>query len=371
MKLGLTDLAVQRLKAPASGQVTVFDTNLRGFGVRLSQGGSKTWVVVTGKERRLTTLGRYPDVSLKDARTAAKKVLVAPPVLGVSTLTFPEARTAFLEAKKKKLKAPSIRLYTTYLNFFTWTKKVHLITKEDIKARLKELDGKKTAQNVAQQILKTFFMWCVKEEVVDRNPLARAEAPNKLRSRDRVLTDEELKKIWDATDYDFGRLVRVLMLTGARREEIARYGFGKTHLHFEDTKNNRSHTLPITPLVAEQLPVNGAVHWSNEKKKLDKLCGVEDWRLHDLRRTLSTNMARLKVPIHITERILNHVQGTQTAVSLIYNRWTYEEEVREALLTYEAFILGLVRASSSTSRRTVEQRKCVDEGDVLLRPSNG
>lgn len=349
----LTDLSVQRLKAPAKGQRIVFDEKLRGFGVRVSQGGAKSFVVVKGKERKLTTLGRYPELTLKDARIRAQKVFAEdmPHIPESRSATFLEAKNAFLEAKEKKLKPASIRLYKTYLKQFVWTKKVHLITKEEVNAALRKIEGK-TAQNVAQQILKTFFIWCMKEEMIDRNPLAKQEAPNKLKSRDRVLSDDELKKLWAATDYPFGHLVRVLMLTGARREEIAQYGFGERYLHFEETKNGRSHTLPITPLVAEQLPVNCHPHWGDEKKLLDKRSGVTNWRLHDLRRTFSTNCARLKVPIHVTEKILNHVQGSISPIAAIYMRYDFEEEIREALLTHEAFILGLIRAQGSPLMET-------------------
>jgi len=346
-KAQLTDLLIQRLKAPEKGQLTIFDTTLRGFGIRLSQGGAKTFIVVTGKERRLTTLGRYPDLTLKDARIRAKIVFAGSSSTKPTGTPkpYPEAVDAFLEARKHKMKATSLRLYKTYLNFFGFTKRVDHITRKDVTEKLKDLAGKDTAQNVAQQVLRTFFMWCVKEDILTVNPLSRVDMPNKLKSRERVLTDEELVAIWNATDYKpYGHLVRVLMLSGARRNEIAKYGTGTTHLHFEETKNNRSHTLPITPLMKQHLPVLGEPCWSEEKKKLDALCGVKNWRLHDLRRTFSTNLARLKVPIHITEKILNHVQGTLTPIARTYNRYEYEDEVREALLTYSAFILKIVSA---------------------------
>jgi integrase len=343
----LTELAVSKLRPPEKGQKTYFDDGQKGFGLRISQGGSKTFIVVHGKDRTLTTLGRYPDLTLKDARKRAVVVIATfSPRKSITTSPlYSEAVGAFLEARKTKNKATTIRLYKTYLNFFAFQKKVDHITRSDITEKLKKLREKPTAQNVAQNILRTFLLWCQKEDYCKENVLSRVESPNKLKSRDRVLTDEELTKIWHATDYPYGHLVRVLMLTGARRSEIARYGTGTTHLHFEDTKNGHAHMLPITPLVRDHLPIKGEPHWGDEKKKLDKKLGIAPWRLHDLRRTFSTNMARLKVPIHVTEKILNHIQGSISDIAKIYMRYEFEEEIREALLTHEAFILKIVRAS--------------------------
>jgi hypothetical protein len=75
----LTDVSVRSLKPPLKGQKVYFDSALPGFGIRVSYAGAKSWIVVVGAQRRYITLARYPDVTLKEARAAAKQALSAPP----------------------------------------------------------------------------------------------------------------------------------------------------------------------------------------------------------------------------------------------------------------------------------------------------
>lgn len=345
MKLNLTDLAIQRLK-PRELQFIVWDTGLAGFGIKVSP-RTKAFVVIVGDGRKQKTLGRYPDISLKDARHQAK-LLQAEKVKerGPKTpTTFPEARTAFLAAKKGTLTAHSYSCYTRYLKLYPFKGYVHELTRAEIRQAGKSLDGKPHAQNMAFITMRTLMNWCLAEEMIEKHPMNRAAPPNKVSYRKRVLSDEELRKVWNACeDDDYGRIVRVLMLTGQRREEIASLKEATDEMVFPETKNGTDHRLPITPLVREhlKLPFNFK-RWSAYKKKLDTRSGVAGWRLHDLRRTAASNMARLKVSPHVIEKVLNHQSGIVSGIAAVYNRYDYAEEVEEALLTYEAYILKLVR----------------------------
>lgn len=348
MRQALTDLLIQRLKHPETGQKTVWDLSLAGFGIRLSQ-KAKSFVVMHGTDRKLTTLGRYPEMSLKDARSLAKGIQVSksagstPP----SSKTFLEAIGGFTEAKARTTKPKTLQRYKRYLTAFDFKKKVSEITKKDINEALKVYDDKPPAQNYAFAVMRIFLNWCLSEGIVDKHPMIRVKIPNRLKSRERVLTDEELKAIWNASkNPPFGNIVRILILTGARREEIRTAKVGEESMTFEDTKNHLDHTLPITPLVRQHLVPFTSFSWAQAKVALDERSEVRNWRLHDLRRTFSTNCARLGVPQHVVEKILNHKSGSLSGVAGIYNRYSYQKEIKEALLTHEDFIRKLVTAEA-------------------------
>lgn len=367
-KLTLTDLAIQRLKPPVSGQAAYWDTALKGFGIRISQGGSKTFVV--NHQGSLKTLGRYPDMTLKEARKEAKaaQTTTTAPSTGKGLQT---AILGFLEAVARNTKPATVYQYRMYLKRWTLDKKLSDVTRKDITDHLKLYDNKPTSQNYAYGTLRTFFNWCVEQEDIHFSPIMRMKAPNRLKSRERVLTDDELRKIWHATDYQpYGHYVRVLMLTGQRKMEIYKLQSFTDVITFEDTKNGTTHTIPVTPLVREHLhPPLNINHWSTQKDRLDRLSGVTGWRLHDLRRSLATNLIRLKVSSDCVEKILNH---KAKGVRGVYQRWAYREEMQEALLTHEAFIKTITmpgyqprvtRDSSGVRDETAKQESTARENE--------
>lgn len=350
-KLALTDLAIQRIQ-PSDRQTVYWDTHLPSFGLRVST-RSKSFVVK--KANTLLTLGRYPDLALKDARTKAKLELIQSSTH--PKINAPRALQEFLDDVRGRITTGTYGQYEYYLKSFNFVGSLQDITKFEIKTKLRELDGKPTAQNMAYATLRAFLNWCLKNEYLDRHPLLGMTVPNALESRERVLEDAELKAIWKATKPEgsdgtliFNRIVRVLMLTGQRRMEIA--GIKKENitdvLTFPKTKNKLTHSIPITPLVMEHLNPQPFNDWSGCKQRLDKRSGVKDWVLHDLRRTFSTNCAKLGVPIHVTETILNHRSGSLSGIVRTYNRYSYQKEMLEALLTHEAHISKIVGLRAST-----------------------
>lgn len=341
-KIALTDLAIQRLKAE-DGQVRYFDQSTPGFGLLVGK-RAKTFFVITGKERRMTTLGAYGEISLKDARAEARRIL-ANPTTPKAAKTYAQAVDAYLKERKPHLTHETYRHYKRYLDNFAFTGNLADINKLDIKKGVAQWEGHRRGQNNFFAALRTFLNWCVEQEIITHHPINHARLPNRAISRDRVLTDEELAAIWKHTDHaPYGNLIRLLMLTGARKMEIRHLVVEGDYITFKATKNKTDHSLPITPLIrAHLLPQPYTFdNWEREKIKLDKRSGVTNWVVHDLRRSAATNLIRLGVRSDVVEQaILNH---KRQGIAAVYQRWKFVEEAREALLTLEAHIVKITTA---------------------------
>jgi integrase len=362
-KVVLTDMGLRSLPPPVSGQISYWDSKLPSFGVRVSQGGSKTFVI--NRHNSLITIGRFPILSLAEARGEAKRLL-AEFTLGRArpqSITYAQAVQLFLTEKARSKKPRTVNDYKRLLNRLPFKGRLSDITHADASRQLDKFTslGERAHLLVAGKVL---FNWCIKRRFTTENPFVGLAA-DKSTPRARVVSDAELKSIWQACAGTFGTIVKLLILTGQRRGEIAALRAGYVA---EDTitlpahlcKNNREHTFPIetlasnllTPLVQSSptsflfpargksgTPFNG---WGNSKAALDKKSGVSGWTLHDLRRTFATKLAQLGIAPHVIERILNHVTGTLSPIALIYNRATYLEEMRAAMGLYEQHLTGLL-----------------------------
>jgi integrase len=327
MKLRLTDLAVRGLTPPPKGQKTYFEAD--GFGVRVSCAGTKTFVVVRGRQRKWTTLGRYPELSLKDARQAAKLILPPPPP-DAPPQCVSEAIAAFLAAKEQCCRPATVANYRRFLA------RIDKTVFEDItKSEL-------TYSPHATAAAKAFFNWCIREGITDKNPVQYV--PVKYRQRSRVLTDAELKAIWQVDAAPFTDHLKLLILTGQRRSQFSNFEIRDDRLFFpaDIMKGKEDHVVPLLPMaraIAGRLkPFKG---WSKAKARLDRAVSIRPWVIHDLRRTFSTKMASLRVPLHVTEKILAHRSGTISGVAAIYNRYDFLQEAEEALALYEAHLVEL------------------------------
>jgi integrase len=210
--------------------------------------------------------------------------------------------------------------------------------------------------------LSILFRYLLQHRKVALNPASGVWHPGAPPSRERVLTEEEIKALWRAAEKlraPYGAAVRLLLLTGARLNEVT--GARRDELSSDNslwtipgsrTKNHRPHPVPLPPLARSLVP-NGdgaflfggdrpVTSWSWAKAELDATSGVTDWRLHDLRRTAATGMAELGVAPHIVEAVLNHVSGHKSGVAGIYNRALYTEEKKAALERWAAHVEGLV-----------------------------
>ena len=346
----LTDIAVRNLKAPVKGQKTYFDDALSGFGVRVSEGGIKSFVVVSGRSRTRTTLGRYPVISLADARDKAKELL-AQKTLGkheAPAITFEAALDVFLPALSPRNR-PGTEKNTTRLlkrHFLPPLRheKLSQVTSQRLAQIIDRLSATPSEARHAFAAIRLFFNWAVRLELVPKSPCSALQAPVPPASRERVLTDEELQKLLNwvkSKSSTFCVLIQLLILTGQRRGEIVALRGEMVDLEASTitlpatlTKNGRQHTFPFGPATATILkthhrdgllfhgrgtdrPFDG---WSKLKNALDKECPLAPWTIHDLRRTFATRLAALGTPIHVTEKLLNHVTGTISGVAAIYNR---------------------------------------------------
>jgi integrase len=361
----LTDLTVRSL-APGK----YFDRTTPAFGIRVGK-NRRTWIVMRGADRQLISIGHYPAVTLQDARTEAKRLLATPqPSSG--RVSFEEAYTAFKKTHIATKKPSTQRGYKNilerhYLPVLA-NKRMSGITTHMLTAITDELVGTPSELHHAQAVSRTFFRWAKRRQYIAVNPLEGIQLA-KPKRRKRVLTDEELRKVWLATfemEGDFPEIVRLLILMGQRRGETAaladRYYSDNQQcvtLPGELTKNHLEHTFPVGPMAREilarrirqdrpsellfqavgsELPFSG---WSKCKKALDKIARIAPWTLHDLRRTFRTNLGRLKVRPDIAERLVNHI-SSRTEMEEVYDMWTYQPEMREAMENWEMFLQSLV-----------------------------
>lgn len=354
----LSDLAVQSLKATGK-QYVAWD--MPNFGVRVSQAGAKTFIALVGRERRRVTIGRYPSISLKEARRKAQLLLLQPVVERPTEplrAVLDAYRDLHLAHYKGTNKRDTIHLIFKFLAPL-FDKPIGTVTAADITAILDPM--KPYMQNHMFGVFRTFFNWAERRSHIERSPLAKLRKPHRARARERVLTDEELVDAWHAAETmgDFGNVVQLCILTGQRRGEVAGACAEWIDTSVADapvmvfpgsaTKNGREHRLPVTRTMAELFAVpRGPFHkWSTLKGRLDRATGCRGWTIHDLRRTFATNCARLGVQPHVIERILNHTTGTISGIAAVYNRHHFQDEMREALERHEGWLFQLVTHASA------------------------
>lgn len=269
MKLHLTDISVRKLSAPKAGQVSYWDRTTPGFGVRCSP-KSKSFIVMFGAKRRLKTLGRYPALSLSDARREAKLFLseVSFGKHQETKIVYENLSRQFIRDCETRLRSITVREYRRHLIFFNFKKDISQIERADVFRKLEELRETPANQNYAFTALKVFFNWAARNQFMSSNPIAFDKKPARLVSRDRVLNDHKINTLYQFVRHNrslFHDIVALLILTGQRKSEIGKLRWdeivdGCIILPASRTKNNRSHRLPLSPTALEILnsrPVNG------------------------------------------------------------------------------------------------------------------
>ena len=334
----ITDTAIR------ATTVTLWDDTLKGFGLRVGK-QAKTFIVLIDSGRR-HKIDRYPLISLQEARQEARRILAEKTLGRIKPLhtAYEDAKDAYLKECARKNKRSTYRGYAwRFDNHFKFGRKpVADISARDIQNILGKLDDTPMEKRYAFVVARTFFNWCVSQHLIDTSPMARLTVPPLGKSRERVLTDAEFKAIWDAcTDDAFGKTVKLLMLTGQRRGEIAHLSLDGdlATIPSQFTKNHRTHTFPVGEmgrvLLGGDLTYGG---WGKAKARLDQQAGVTGWTLHDLRRTNATIHAQLGTPPHIIEAILNHKSGIISGVAATYNRFQYLDEMRAAINKFETHL---------------------------------
>src|SRR6266702_4187303 len=373
----LTQIAVEKLSAPAAGRAYYWDRHLPGFGLRIAANGAKSWIasyrLVDGRKvmETIGTLARLPDVA--DARQAAR-----------DSMTKAAAVARYLAECDRNLKPKTAREWRRIFEHDVlplWGERpLTEIAKGDVlelvndKATRRERKRQGSASGAAVQAgkmltrLRTFFGWTVANDLVAADPTAGVRRPAKEGSRDRVLTDDEIRAFWVGTGQlaTFGNLFRFMLLTAQRESEVA--GIRWLELDIEKrfwaipgarSKNGKPHIVHLSALaieILEQVPrvagqdllfsgtgktaVSG---FSRAKARLDRLMGGEiaPWVLHDLRRTATTGMARIGIAPHVADRVLNQQAGTIRGVAAVYNRFEYLEERKAALEAWGRLVESL------------------------------
>jgi integrase len=218
--------------------------------------------------------------------------------------------------------------------------------------------------------LSEMFGWLHKRRVIASNPMSSLHPPAPAKTRDRVLSNNEIAKVWNAFENagePAAAVLKLLLLTGCRLREIAELPWSEVAddcatltMEGERIKNERCHVVPMAPMAQALLtpqrregrfvfsttrgtaPING---WGRAKVKIDAAAGIVGWRFHDLRRTCATGMASIGVQPHVIEAVLNHQSGHKKGVAGIYNRFSYAPEKAEALARWADHVRGIVQGA--------------------------
>jgi integrase len=390
MKITKTAIACARLPA-GKDEWKFWDDDIPGFGLRIRKGGSKTLIFQyrQGTKQRKLTLGAASALGIEAARSEARR-LHAQVRLGhdpaghkveiraQAAETFSALLKPFLDHKRRELKPRTYEEVERHLT--KHAKSLHgrqlaKIDQRTIAALLATLTNENgpSAANHVRTSLNTFYVWAMGEGLADANPVMNTNKAAVNGGRERVLRPGEIRAIWTATgDDDYGIILKLLMLTGQRRDEIGRLHRGEIELDKavislpgERTKNRRPHEIPLSePAIgileghlAELDPdreyifgtgKRGFSAWSKPKKLLDqKLIAAgavcELWTIHDMRRTFSTIAHdELGIAPHVVEAVLNHVSGHRAGVAGIYNRALYAREKRAALAQWADYVQATV-----------------------------
>jgi integrase len=386
-KTRLTKSTIDALPIPEK-EIVHWDQTLPGFGLKITPKGRKVFIVLYraangGSRLRKYTIGPYGRITLHNARVEAQKILAA-------RLEGRDPATEKLEARRRltadavpeviglygKLHLSQRRSGREVMQILqrnlvdrVGTRSVHSISKREVIDLVNAVvdRGSRVAANKSLKVIKSFFNWCVGRAIVERSPCEGIRAPTVERARDRVLTDRELAGIIRAARQlggPYGAIVEVLALTGQRRREVGEMCWGEVDLERsvwalpgERTKNDKPHVVQLSDpavMVIRAQPrsgrfvfsrngINPVGDFSSEKRRLDNICCVSHWRLHDLRRTMVSGMARLGVAPHVADKILNHVAGTISGVAAVYQRHEFLKERRDALERWGAHVDGLLR----------------------------
>ncbi|SIT11042.1 tyrosine-type recombinase/integrase [Paracoccus saliphilus] len=402
----LTTSTIEKMKPDPVKRIEVPDPALIGLYLALHPSGLKTWALryrFDGKPKKLT-LGRWPIMGISDARKAASEAIEA-----VQHGDDPSAEKQATKAAKLKAQQEERNKVKTLIEQFDkrhlsalrtgktvrreldrfvvaqWgDRNIHEITKRDVIDLLDDIadSGRVVSANRLRSYLNKFLNWLVERDILAMSPATGVKPVAKEASRDRVLTDDEVRWFWQACDdlgHPWGPFSKMLLLTGQRLNEVAQMTEAEItgnvwHLSSDRTKNRRAHDVPLSNLAQSVLakierircrssnvqfiftttgrsPVSGFHKGRHHiAKQMEAIASKErrttveipKWNFHDLRRTAATGMARLGVPVRVTEAVLNHVSGTGGGIVAIYQRHDYASEKAEALEKWSQFVMDLI-----------------------------
>lgn len=407
----ITKTSVEALQ-PRERDDFLWDDKLAGFGAKVTPAGRRVYIYQyrmggRGAKVRRYTIGKHGPVTAEQARVEASKLTLMvsqgiDPQRAKAERRRQEVDLAFnayaerfrderLKVKWRASWEDADRTLQRYGTAVLGSKPLPEITRSDIADVLRPLRKLPATEKKVFAILRHLFRWAVNEGDLKASPMAGMEGPEGAEPRKRVLKDWELALVWRASaslGYPFGPLVRLLILTGARREEVAALPWSELSkkdamwsLPSDRAKNGRATEIPLSHLAIAEIeslrdkrdtrddswprkgllftttgttPVSGH---SKAKKRLDALVAKlnekepldERWTFHDLRRTLATGMQRLGVRFEVTEAILNHVGQSRSGVAGVYQQHEWADERRAALEAWALHIEGLFTEKNKTN----------------------
>jgi integrase len=366
----------------------IFDDKLTGFGLRLRRSGRHKWIFqyrtsTHPTQQRRLTLGLVSGISADKARKAADQKY-SEAKLGKdpqkqkmeerekAQQTLATVITDYLEVKKSKLRSNSYAELDRYLHQH-WKplhdKPIAKIDSETLEDRLKQTIKAHGPISAARGriALSALFVWAMRKGKCASNPVTATDDPAAgARPRERVLSDDELRQVWNAADdhSDYSRIIQLLILTGQRRQEIGSVSWDELDLDTGiwsipsyRTKNGRAHQIPLPGAalaIIKQVPRrrnipflfgrdHGFVSWSMAKAEFNKRCPLKKpWVVHDLRRTCASGLQRLGVRVEVIEKALNHTSGSYRGVAGIYQRDPMTDDVRKALEVWSKHVRHIV-----------------------------
>jgi integrase len=385
----LTKASISSLTVPKhQAEIIAFDNALPGFGVRKrhhKNSASYLFQYKIGAKHRRMTLGKCSAIDCETARKHAEKlyarVKLGEDPAGAKAESRSRAAETFGQCVKTYLawQCPQVRARTFADIERHLTKNLaplhslHIgnVDRRAIALQLNRLAATAPVQaNRTRASLSRFFNWAAGEGLVESNAAQLTNKIDEGGARDRHLSETEIRTLWSALPGgDYSDIVKLLLLTGQRRNEIADLQWsevdferGIIELAPERTKNHRRHTIPMPDMVRDILQARprredralvfgngtgGFSGWSQAKARLDDAAKIPAWRIHDLRRTTATQMAELGVQPHVIEAVLNHVSGHKAGVAGIYNRSTYEGEKAQALTRWAERVAAIVEGRKS------------------------
>jgi len=389
----LTAATVEKMK-PTDRRQEIPDSLCTGLYLTVQPTGKKGWQVRyrhAGVHRRMT-LGGYPVLSLADARQRARDTMAAAsegrdPAEEVRAAKAPKPQDdrdkikalvgQYAKRHLASLKSGAVvkRELERHVVTVWGDRDIHDIAKRDVIDLLDGIadSGRVVSANRVRSYLGTFFNWAVDRDIIATSPAQGVKPVAKEKSRDRVLSDDEIRWFWSACDdlgFPWGPLGQTLLLTGQRLGEVvgmtdAEISGGVWSMAPERTKNGRAHTVPLSDPARDILggverikgkpglvftttgesPLSGFHKGRNHiAERMAEIAGQEipHWTFHDLRRTAATGMARLGIPVRVTEAVLNHVSGTAAGIVSVYQRHDYADEKRAALDAWARLVADLV-----------------------------
>jgi integrase len=384
-RLRLTKSVIDDLPVPSKDTV-YWDAGVPGFGVKVTPKGRKVFIVMyrlagAGSRLRKYTIGPYGRITLPMARAQAQKIFAARLDGRDPAEEKKQSRRRLVVDRVDDLIERFIQEHVSRVGTskrltnllrrdvipYWGTKSIHEIKKRDVSDLFSLIAQRNAhASHRLLKTLKTFFKWCVGRAVIDFSPAEGLSSGYRETSRDRVLTDRELAAIILSAQkmpHPYCGIVEFLALTGQRREEVAQLKRNELDekartwtIPGSRTKNKKVHIVHLSEAawrVVAKTPEGELVFGTSRGKRfqafgkgkctLDKLSGITGWRLHDLRRTIVSGMARLGVPPHVADKILNHQAGTISGVAAVYQRHDFLAERKEALDRWGAHVEHIIR----------------------------